>query len=395
MAVTRMRMDSTEVNAAVFVRGLLGKVLDDLQAEVDGPSKNDRIKQSIQNISQMYKQGLSRASTNFRSDWNDPSNRCAYVFLYLLQHCHLVYHSIHKSDISKMLSKKKRLKVCCIGGGPGSDVIGLTSFLRENSSLQQSLDCLVLDLYPTWRDTWHLIRRHMPDGLNLSVTYQGCDLVQDSSVGGNVLGFIQQADMLTFVKSFSTVSAFFRADSRRGDLLRSILQEIKPDCFVLFIDNKHLRDKEFQQQFASRAGLKLVFEYRGTQTLPNVGPYTTTIKKYSRLLDFKPLRTCDVLIQVFCKESVGAVSRESQPVSRDSPLPSSSTTTTTSSARRRPAPPPAPSVVRQAAPQRCQYLLQNFFAYERREPEISEPVQPARQGLSSASAGMLLESVFF
>ncbi|XP_038045245.1 uncharacterized protein LOC119719821 [Patiria miniata] len=315
MEPNRFATDAQEELADFYC--VLTMVLDDLVDQVGGLSKIETVKMALRKISEMYKGGLSIASTHCRSDWSDPANRCAYVFLYLMQHCHLVYFSLEQ-DTSRILNSwcnKSSLKVCSIGGGPGSDLVGLTTFLHKKGIFPPSLECRVLDLYPNWKVTWDKIHPCIPG--NFRVTYERCDVVRDADLTTPTRRFIRQADMLTFVKVFSTVSAFFQEDPRRGDFVRSILRKIKQGCFVLYIDNEHDSDAHFEREFASPVGLGKVFEFRGELTLP-LGEYSSTVEKYRRILDYSPLRSCNVLIQLYEKLAVqparrpGAISQDRQ-----------------------------------------------------------------------------------
>ncbi|XP_038055863.1 uncharacterized protein LOC119727861 [Patiria miniata] len=298
----RFATDAQE-EPADFYRLVLTKVLDDLMDQVGGISQIEEVKIALRKISHMYKGGLSIASSQYRSDWSNPANRCAYVFLYLMQHCHLVYFSLEQctSRILNSWRNKSNLKVCSIGGGPGSDLVGLTTFLRTHGIFPPSLECRVLDLYPNWKDTWDTIHQCIPQYFR--VAYERCDVVRDMGLTVTTHRFIRQADMLTLVKLFSAVSAFFRADPGRGDLLRSILREIKPGCFVLYVDNQHDIDTQFEKEFASQLGLVKVFEFRGKPTLP-FGQYSSTVRRYHDELQCWPLSSCNVLIQLYEKLAV-------------------------------------------------------------------------------------------
>ncbi|XP_038057138.1 uncharacterized protein LOC119728811 [Patiria miniata] len=288
-----------------YFRRILTDILEELVDKVPGryPSNTEIVKQSLRGISNLYKNGLRFPNSNLRSDWDDPANRCAYVFLYLMHHCYLVYGSLQYSDeVSRSWRNRSSLKVCSIGGGPGSDLVGLTTFLRVHRIFPPSLECLVLDLFPNWKDTWDTIYAHQLD--SFTVTYSSCDLVKDKGIHTRDLQFIKQADIITLSKSFSAVSAFYRADRAKGIFLRNVLQHAKPGCFVLYIDNDCGGSTQFERDFASRTGMDLVFEFRGTPTFPK-GAYSYTIRKYHNLFDFSPMRSCDVTIQLFRKK--GAV----------------------------------------------------------------------------------------
>ncbi|XP_038077760.1 uncharacterized protein LOC119745470 [Patiria miniata] len=290
-----------------FYHSVLTDVLDDLMDQIGGSTltKIETVKKALRKISKGYTVGLSNTSSQSCCNWNVPANRCAYVFLYLMQHCHLVSFSLQETSKSlrSWRNKKEILKVCSIGGGPGSDLVGLTTFLRKKEIFPSSLECRVLDLYPNWKDTWDKIYQLcIPE--DFSVKYEKCDVVRDKDLTVSTRQFIKQADMLTLSKFFSAVSAFFRNDRGSGDLLRSILRDIKPGCFVLYIDNQHVSDTKFEQDFASQVdGLHKVHEFRDTVTL-SIGQYSSTLAKYRDDLDYNPLKSCDVLIQLYEKSAV-------------------------------------------------------------------------------------------
>ncbi len=301
--------------AADYFRCVLTDALNPLLDQVeyqDRASKFDDVKESLRDITKLYKTGLNQTTPSSRSNWNDAANRCAYVFTYFMQHCHIVHYSLQQiqHNISTSWQNKNSLVICSIGGGPGSDLVGLTRFLTDTDLFPPSLTCLVLDLYPNWKHTWESIYNQLPE--TFDVTYGKCDLVDTTALRSDILHSIGKADMLTFVKSFSAVAAFLRKDPRKGSRLRSILHELKGGSFVLYIDNKHW-DKSFLNNFASPAGLEVVFDFCGKQTLP-FGQHSHTIREFSHHLDFRPMRNCDVTIWIlYKKKSVRSNVQSSKP----------------------------------------------------------------------------------
>ncbi|XP_033631583.1 uncharacterized protein LOC117293390 [Asterias rubens] len=289
------------MQAAVCFRELLGKVFNDLLEQVPDPAPSlrlDSVKTSLRSISLLYRKGLCRPSQSERSNWNDAAKRCAYFFLYFTHHCYLVYVSLQQVRPVSW-KNKSMMKVCSIGGGPGSDLVGVTKFLRDANRFPSSLlQCLVLDLFPNWKLTWDAIYPNLPDDFH--VTYKRCDLVRDTILPSDVLSFIRDVDLLTLVKSYSAVSAFFRTAPYRRELLRSILDELKHGCLVLFIDNEY-EDDDFEEVFASSSdAFELVADFSGKASSPH-GGYYGLISYYCSLFDYKPMRSCNVIIKVFRK----------------------------------------------------------------------------------------------
>ena len=120
-----------------------------------------RLRSCFESISMMYKRRL--AGVGPRPDWGDKHYRCTYIYRFFTMHCYLVYHSLQLScDTLKRLWKhKSSLRVCCIGGGPGSDVVGLTKFLRDNEIVPvHRLKCSIIDLYQEWERSWKKLSKN-------------------------------------------------------------------------------------------------------------------------------------------------------------------------------------------------------------------------------------------
>ena len=58
------------------------------------------------------------------------------------------------------------LNVCSIGGGPGSEVLGLAKWLERNSSEPVELNALVTDRFVEWKKTWSTLS----DQINIAVS---------------------------------------------------------------------------------------------------------------------------------------------------------------------------------------------------------------------------------
>ncbi|XP_022099010.1 uncharacterized protein LOC110983773 isoform X2 [Acanthaster planci] len=250
--------------AADFFRDLVSDILPDLLEHVEGQSNQDRadmVKKALQNISKTYRCNLGDTDPWSRSEWDSAANRCAYVFLYYVQHCYMVYVALHPlvgkalSYIIQRWRQMKYLQVCCIGGGPAPDLVGLTKFLRDTGVIPvATLRCSVIDAFPSWKTTWDAIWEKLPDPF--PVNYFRCDLVKDTTIEREVLDIVRRAELVTLVKCLSAVAALMRDDPRRSSLLQAILQELKPGAVVLHIDSeKNQETWECFREITHTAGL--------------------------------------------------------------------------------------------------------------------------------------------
>ena len=124
-----------------------------------------RLKPCMEEIRRVYMKSLHNTA---RPDWSDECYRCTYVYRFFAMHSYMVYQSLQlgladKEHLTDIWKYKPSFRVCCIGGGPGSDALGLTKFLRDTGLVPTNrLECTIFDLRPEWEDTWKRLHRAMP-----------------------------------------------------------------------------------------------------------------------------------------------------------------------------------------------------------------------------------------
>ncbi|XP_071786394.1 uncharacterized protein [Asterias amurensis] len=296
-------------NAGDFFRDLVSEVLPELLSHVEGQSNQDkahRVKFALQMISKAYRCKLGDTDPWSRSEWDDSANRCAYVFLYYMQHCHMMYMALQPllqpslSGIIQRWRQMNHLRVCCIGGGPAPELVGLMKFFIDTNLIPIAmLKCSILDAFPSWKAAWKEIHNKLPEPF--PVEYFRCDLVRDSTIDSFVLDAIRKAEILTLVKSFSAVFAFMRDDPEKSVLFQAILRELKPGAVVIYIDNE--KNKETWgcfSKYAKNAGLDMLYEWHGNPALPT-GEDSVIIQNYSTALELRPMKSCAVSVVLLRK----------------------------------------------------------------------------------------------
>ena len=56
--------------------------------------------------------------------------------------------------ISSLLTSKQRISLCCLGGGPGSEIVGVAKWIVQQQLGTTQLEVVVTDKYPQWKDQW-------------------------------------------------------------------------------------------------------------------------------------------------------------------------------------------------------------------------------------------------
>ena len=300
------------VDAAAYFDRIVANFFGSLVAQGHGKVV-DRLLPCFDAISTIYRQQLH--DTDIRSDWGDGHNRCAYTYRFFALHCHLVYRGLQMAllpNLQLLLRETWRnnfsLRVCCIGGGPGSDIVGLTRFIRDNDLCPTwGLECSVFDLHPEWENTWMGISKANPPGEFPVLSYLPGDITRTNpplSPRGRLT--IQSADIITAVKVFSSVVAFMKKDALHGNLLREIFQEMKPGALLFYIDNFYKNDHRSFQAMAYDGGVtEHLFEWHGEMNYPAEVTHSETINRIIQGTGFKPLQRCSVSVMLLRKPLTG------------------------------------------------------------------------------------------
>src|ERR1035438_6237386 len=107
---------------------LIKSVLDELYLVIPGkePAKDDAIRKRLELFT-------SKQYPNLRKgvdiDYKDAVSRFAYIYRYTTSHANIVCSLIRSDDTLRSLFKQPSLTVACIGGGPGSDFLGILKYL--------------------------------------------------------------------------------------------------------------------------------------------------------------------------------------------------------------------------------------------------------------------------
>ncbi|XP_071789194.1 uncharacterized protein [Asterias amurensis] len=241
---------STVIKANEYFESVVSEFL--RSSSEQNASVKTRLKSCMMAITNLY---MKKLDTTERTDWSDDCYRCAYVYRFFAVHSYIVYQSLQlalaiEEHLTEIWKYKPCFRVCCIGGGPGSDALGLTKFLRDTGLVSTNrLECTIFDRYREWEDTWKKITQSNASDEFPLMTYFSCDMTRSyNGLSMNELDKIRSADIVSFVKFFSTVANRIGSNNDCGNLLREVFRELKPGALVLYIDNRYGdRDEDFKK----------------------------------------------------------------------------------------------------------------------------------------------------
>lgn len=98
-------------------------------------------------------------------DYDDPFCRMAYLYMNVAVHANLVELAINsfpevQTLIRDRIETGKDLRVCALGGGPGSELLGLVRFIQGLNIPDKTayLDFVLVDRVKEWDESWHALK---------------------------------------------------------------------------------------------------------------------------------------------------------------------------------------------------------------------------------------------
>lgn len=222
---------------------------------VNGPL-DEIITTRLKQLSRAYGGQLLEKDRN-PVDYSKTTTHIAYAYRCLSAHGDWLYQTLDlaRDAVSKGIDVDS-IKVACVGGGPGSDILGVTRFCAEAGLGKREFEFVVLDRELTWARCRKEVVKTYKGEMKVSSVGQPLDLTADGAWTDD-WQFLD-ADIITFSFSLSEVWSFNTTGSVSRFVDR-ILTGAKKGCIICYMDNG---GKNFiplmEQEFGGRQDLKLL-----------------------------------------------------------------------------------------------------------------------------------------
>jgi hypothetical protein len=215
---------------------LIRLVLDELLAQVraeHGTNAKALLDKRMTSLSASYA-GLNQARTP-KIDYSDAITRCVYVYKYVASNADYIYQILVGEKKLADLFNSEKLHVTCIGGGPGSDLIGLLKFILRQKKSVKKITCYLCDQEQAWADSWTDISDKIESDLQLNANFQALD-VTDPKSWQKQRKFLN-ADLFTLSFFISEVVRF--DGPKLQEFWKTLFGEAKSGAYFFFVDNGH------------------------------------------------------------------------------------------------------------------------------------------------------------
>lgn len=239
---------------------LIKTVLDEAYAAIPGDekAKDKSITDALEELAKQY----AKLTKSGCLDYSAPCRRFAYVFRYTTSHANLVYERIRQSKPLSGLFNLPKLHVSCVGGGPGSDFLGVLKYCLK-SKKKPEVKCLLLDRDPAWGESWSDVDEKVKAALQLSTVFNSFDVTKPEQWKTFTKHY--QADLFTLIYFVSEVYAMRKQAEAYFDTL---FAKMKAGALLLFIDNNSSEFYNWFDDLTKKHGLKVLEKDEGIQQMP-------------------------------------------------------------------------------------------------------------------------------
>lgn len=230
---------------------LIKLVLDDAYEAINVPddaTKDDQINRELTNLSSEY--GKLASKTSAPIDYSDGVKRFAYIYKYTVAHADYIMQLIQGSKALRDLLAKNSIEVACLGGGPGSDLLGILKYLIRTGAKDLSLKCYIFDKERAWGDSWSDVASQLKPPFQVFPVFQQMD-VTESKTWASYQKFLR-ADLFTLSYFLSEV---WKIKGAAEPFFEHCMSQMKSGSMMLFVDNNDSRFRDWFDAMAKKHGL--------------------------------------------------------------------------------------------------------------------------------------------
>lgn len=266
------------------------ETLDRSYAEIDASNKDDLISTRLTELTKKYSNLLATGGPSYTDD----ITRFAYVFRYSTAHADYLHQVVSYSPELRKALAGDIVTVTCIGGGPGSDVLGFLKYFLA-SKTQQKIIFFILDREPAWGETWADLDATVSRELTTSRTYLPVDVTVPSTYGYLTKPF--RADIFTMLYFLSEIYKF---KSAVDPFFAACFSKMRKGTILVVIDFHNSKLETWIDSCAKQHGLETATAADDFKVTMTSGEEKSVIKKYMEKFGNPKLRA-QIFLRVFRK----------------------------------------------------------------------------------------------
>jgi hypothetical protein len=245
---------SPVTNCVEFLYG----VMDDMYPELldqYGDATNEVLAQARKEL----RTRLNDLDAGEQVPYETNSHRFAYLYLYATGRASIMHSIIGKFPCLSELLDRDHVKVCSIGGGPGTDLVGISKYVSAIGS-RTRISATIYDREAGWKSYWDAIQRRLPEYPITDVRYVCQDFLESNNGQSSI------TDMTGDLYTLSYCLAEFRTRQPLAEpYFRDLFRRVPRGSYLLFIDVDHSKHYEWFDNLASDTGFEAVPDVSGNR----------------------------------------------------------------------------------------------------------------------------------
>jgi len=231
---------------------LIKKVLSEQYDEIPAIGRDEAVRAKLVELSDQY---AKLKLSEFKGiDYSSPVSRFAYIHKYTVAHGDNIRQIIAMTPQLSALFDKENLQVACLGGGPGSDFLGILKYMMQ-AGKKNAVTCYLYDRERAWADSWSDVARLLEGEMPFFPSFAQMDAADSSTY--KAYHRIKKCDLLTLSYFMSEM---WKYRDKVEPFFEHCFSRAKSGALVLYVDN---RDSDFRGWFdylAARYGLKVLVQ---------------------------------------------------------------------------------------------------------------------------------------
>jgi hypothetical protein len=282
---------------------LVKLALDDLYDEgcqQYGGQIDSKIKERMAYLSECYRHlSLSdRSPINYK----DPATRFAYTYTHVAAHGDYIVQALKelRANLDEPIFTNSTLRLTCVGGGPGSDVVGVLKYLadyRKHENVEK-LTCYLLDGEQAWADTWPELGEKINSDVSINVHFQKLDVNEPDSWSAQKK--FLKANLFTLSYFVSEVQSLDKGTIT--EFWQKLFDEAISGAIFLYVDNgSHIFNAYFDKQWASRGDMKCLIKTDNVARTPSHSEQKSELADYEQKFGKSPKLKATISLRVLRK----------------------------------------------------------------------------------------------
>lgn len=207
----------------------------DTQGNTDHDDWSERVATNLATLEGSYRE-LRDASRDL-IDYSDLAIQAAYVFRYVLSHADFVYDflSYARETTDEALFEAEEIWVTSVGGGPGSELLGLLKYLSEDNGEPKVARIVytVVDKERNWQHVVESFVDRVDTEIEIELRFQTCDVSAAQLPASVTL----KDEELVFMSFFISEVCELPEKNHVINNLNTLLKTMKPDAFLVYNDS--------------------------------------------------------------------------------------------------------------------------------------------------------------